>query len=110
MRSVLTGRAEIGSAITLDRAAAGDLSFDRHPCTGTLDLTAGPRRWPAGRKRFAIAPGAAKRIRVTLSTRARRVLRRRGHVTLTATAVTTEPGGTFGATKARIVVNSRRSR
>jgi len=78
--------------------------------TGTLTLTAGPRKWPAGRKRFAIAPGAATRIRVTLGTRARSVLRRRGRVTLTATAVTTEPSGRFGATKGAIVVSSRRSR
>lgn len=82
------------------------LSFDRRRCTGTLKLTAGPRKWAAGRKRFAIAPGVAKRIRVTLSTRARQVLRRRGHVTLTAVAVTTAPGGTFGATRGRIVVDA----
>jgi hypothetical protein len=82
------------------------LSIDRLPCTGTLTLTAGPRRWAAGRKRFAIAPGVATRIKVTLSTRARRVVRRRGHVTLTATAVTTAPAGTFGATEGPIVVKT----
>jgi hypothetical protein len=133
------GRAGIGSAITLDRAVAGDfafpvvtghaaqlttqrhrrpdrhgrilvglrcLSFDRQPCTGAVNLTAGPRKWPAGHKRFAIAPGADKRIRVTLSSRARRVLRRRGHITLTATVVTTASRGSFDATKGRIVVDA----
>jgi hypothetical protein len=33
-------------------------------------------------------------------------VRRRGHVTLTATAVTTAPGGTFGATQGPIVVKT----
>ncbi len=80
------------------------LSFDGQPCSGRLKLTAGPRKWSAGSKRFAIAPGATKRIKVKLGTRARRVLRRRGTITLTATAVTTAPGGTFGAITARIGV------
>ncbi len=80
------------------------LSLDRKPCTGRLKLTAGPRKWSAGSKRFAIAPGATKRYKVKLGTRARRVLRSRRTITLTATAVTTASGGTFGATTARIVV------
>ncbi len=80
------------------------LSLDRQPCHGTLKLTAGAPKWTAGRKRFAIAPGVAKRIRVTLTRRARSALRRRGRVTLTARAVTTASGGTFGATTGRIVV------
>ena len=76
------------------------LSLDRQPCSGTLKLTAGAPKWTAGRRRFAIAPGVAKRIRVTLTKRARSALRRRGRITLTARAVTTAPGGTFGGTSA----------
>jgi hypothetical protein len=82
------------------------LSFDGQPCSGRLKLTAGPRKWSAGSKRFAIAPGATKRIKVKLATRARRVVRRRGTITLTATAVTTASGGTFGGITARIVVRA----
>ena len=81
------------------------LSLDRRPCTGTLKLTAGAApMWAAGRRRYAIAPGVAKRSRVTLTKRARSALRRRGHITLTARAVTTAPGGTFGGTSRRILV------
>ncbi len=69
------------------------LSFDGQSCSGTLKLTAGPRKWPAGAKRFAIVAGATQRIKVKLGARARRVLRRRRTITLAATAVTTAPGG-----------------
>lgn len=80
------------------------LSFDRRPCTGTLKLTAGPRKWSAGRARFAIEPATTKRIAVKLTARARSVLRRRKTITLAGTAVTTAPGATFAGTRARIVV------
>lgn len=56
-------------------------------CTGTLLLTAGPHRWTAGRKRYAIGPNAVLRTRVQLTTRARRALRRQGRLTLTARRV-----------------------
>jgi hypothetical protein len=80
------------------------LSFDGQPCSGRLRLTAGPRKWPAASKRFTIAAAATQRLTVKLSTHARRVLQRRKTITLTATAVTTAPGATFGATTGRIVV------
>lgn len=56
-------------------------------CTGTLRLTAGPQRWSAGQARYAIGPSAVHRTRVTLTARARRTLRRQGHLTLTARGV-----------------------
>lgn len=83
------------------------LSLDGRPCTGALTLTAGPRRWTAGRQRFAIAPGAVVRLRVALTARARRVVRQRGRVRLTATVATSAPGAASGATKGRIVVRRR---
>jgi hypothetical protein len=80
------------------------VSFDRRPCAGTVKLTAGPRRWSAGRARFTIGPGATTRIRVRLSARAKSALKRHKTITLWATAVTTAPGALVGASSARIVV------
>jgi hypothetical protein len=62
-------------------------SSNRSSCTGTLRLTAGPHRWTAGRKRYAIGPNLVLRTRVQLTTRARRALRRQGRLTLTARGV-----------------------
>jgi hypothetical protein len=62
-------------------------SSNRSSCTGTLRLTAGPHRWTAERKRYAIGPNLVLRTRVQLTTRARRALRRQGRLTLTARGV-----------------------
>jgi hypothetical protein len=80
------------------------ISFDHKACTGTLRLTAGPRKWPAGHRRFAMAPGSVKRLRVTLTRRALRAFRSRRKLTLTASAITTASGGIFGGTRGPIVL------
>lgn len=53
-------------------------------CKGDLRLIAGPTHWTAARVPYAIASGAERRARVTLTARAKRALRTQGHLTLQA--------------------------
>ena len=70
------------------------VSSDHRTCKGTLTLTTIPKpRHRAGRAKFTIRPGAAKRIYVQLNTRTLRNLRRKRHLELIATAVTSKPTG-----------------
>ncbi len=72
----------------LDRAPATDIVLPV-PRGHAAQLTHQPRR---------------RLDRLGRIVRVRRVLRLRRTITLAATAVTMAPGGTFGATRARIVV------
>jgi hypothetical protein len=87
------GRAGIGCALTLDRAAASDFVFPV-PTGHAAQLTTQPHRRP---DRYA-------RILVGL-----RCLSFDRHPCTGTLNLTTAPGGTFGATKGAIVVTSRRS-
>ena len=70
------------------------VSSDHRTCKGTLTLTTIPKpRRRAGRAKFTIRPGAAKRIYVQLNKRTLRTLRRKRHLELIATAVTSKPTG-----------------
>jgi hypothetical protein len=92
----------------LDRSGAISLRItcprrSRSACTGRLSVTArlrGTRR-RIGHRRFALAPGDTRRLRVAIRPRARRVLRRRSGIRLTVCARTAA-----GTTSRRIMLRA----
>ncbi len=61
----------------------------------------------AGRARFKIGALRSRRVYVQLTKRARSIVRRRGRLTLVATAMTTKPGGPIRRTQEQVFVARR---
>jgi hypothetical protein len=84
------------------------LSFDGRACKGVLTLTYGKRKLRAGRAKFSFSGTRPKRVYVALNRRTRSSLRRRGRITLIATAVTAKPNGAIGRSSEQVFVAARR--
>jgi hypothetical protein len=74
------------------------------PCTGVLRVLRGKR--VVGRHRFAIRPGATRRVEIRLSESFRRMLARHGRLRVTAQATTAHPSGKEANSTRRLVLRA----
>lgn len=84
------------------------ISSDGKACTGTVTLTSGSKKKVrAGRARFKISAQRSRRVYVQLTKGARSLVRRRGRLTLVATATTTKPEGPISRSQEQVFVSRR---
>ena len=82
------------------------VSNDGRACSGMLTLAYGTKQRTAGRARFRLAAGRARRVSVALRRPARAALLRLGELAMTATARTTAPAGANGRARAPLSVSA----